>query len=697
MWIMSKKELHIIGAGLAGSEAAWQAANMGVNVVIHEMRPDLSTAAHQTDKCAELVCSNSFRSDDYKHNAVGLLHEEMRKLDSIIMRGADATAIPAGGALAVDVEHFSDAIGDALEAHKAIKIERGEVSSLTDQGWDHVIVATGPLTSDALSAEIQRLTGENALSFFDAIAPIVYMDSINMDTAWFQSRYNKAGPAGTGEDYLNCAMDKEQYETFIHELIHAKYGDFKEWEKDTPYFEGCMPIEVMAARGIETLRFGPMKPVGLVNPHKDEPPYAVVQLRQDNALGTLYNLVGFQTKMKYGEQERVFRMIPGLENAEFARLGGMHRNIFINSPKLLDPHLRLKAYPHIRFAGQLTGCEGYVESASIGLLAGRFAAAEILGKKDYPLPPETTALGALLGHVTGGANAETFQPMNINFGLFPVPSDDYMRPVQPNGRRKKLKGKDRKRVYTDIACKTLNNWLEGVNDYMPGDIKTVPQKELVVLLHGILRRNLDMSMINSRFKKRGYATLNILYPSREQPIEALSDFVHQKIISCPDYSPQSKLNFVTHSMGGLITRYYIAQQKPENLGKVVMLSPPNTGSEFADWLSETEVLAPLFKAFFGPAATQLRTDYTHIDTQINYPLGIIAGSLSINPLAPWVLEGEHDGIVPVERTKIEGMSDHIVIPTTHSFMMFNNEVIDQALYFFEHGRFDHPQEPSNSL
>ncbi len=461
---MNKEILHIIGAGLAGSEAAWQAANMGVQVILHEMRPDLSTAVHQTDKCAELVCSNSFRSDDSEHNAVGLLHEEMRNMDSIIMREADAHAVPAGGALAVDRDLFSDAISDALRAHPNITVERGEITSLTDQGWDHIIVATGPLTSDALSAEIQRLTGEDSLSFFDAIAPIVYLDSVSMDAAWFQSRYDKAGPAGTGKDYLNCPMSKEQYETFIHELIHAQYGDFKEWEKDTPYFEGCMPIEVMASRGIETLRFGPMKPVGLTNPHKSDQPYAVVQLRQDNALGTLYNLVGFQTKMKYGEQERVLRMIPGLENAKFARLGGMHRNSFINAPKVLDSRLRLSTYPHIRFAGQISGCEGYVESASIGLLSGRLAASEIMGSNDHPLPPRTTSLGALLNHITGGANKETFQPMNVNFGLFPPPGEEFLRPRQPNGKRKKLKGKDRKKVYTDIAKRDLKEWLEGVSN-----------------------------------------------------------------------------------------------------------------------------------------------------------------------------------------------------------------------------------------
>ncbi len=460
---MKKEKLHIIGAGLAGSEAAWQAANMGVQVILHEMRPVLSTAAHQTDKCAELVCSNSFRSDDAVYNAVGLLHEEMRKMSSVIMEKADTHAVPAGGALAVDRERFSSSVNEALKAHPNITLERGEVSSLRDPGWGHIIVATGPLTSDALSTEIQSLTGEESLSFFDAIAPIVYMDSVNMGAAWFQSRYDKVGPAGTGKDYLNCAMDKEQYETFIHELTHAEYGDFKEWEKNTPYFEGCMPIEVMASRGIETLRFGPMKPVGLTNPHKNGSSYAVVQLRQDNALGTLYNLVGFQTKMKYGEQQRIFKMIPGLENAEFARLGGMHRNSFINSPKLLDSHLRLKTYPHIRFAGQISGCEGYVESASIGLLAGRFAAYEILGKRDHPVPPNTTAIGALLNHITEGANKETFQPMNVNFGLFPTPEEEYLRPRQPNGKHKKLKGKDRKKVYTDIARDNLDAWIKGID------------------------------------------------------------------------------------------------------------------------------------------------------------------------------------------------------------------------------------------
>lgn len=455
---MKHKELHIIGAGLAGSEAAWQAANMGVKVILHEMRPVVKTAAHQTDGCAELVCSNSFRSDDAEYNAVGLLHEEMRRMNSLIMREGDKAAVPAGGALAVDRDIFSQNVTQTLEAHPNITIEREEVNGLPPKEWENVIIATGPLTSTPLAEAIQKLTGEDSLAFFDAIAPIVHTESVNMDVAWFQSRYDKAGPAGTGKDYLNCPMNKEQYEAFIDALLTAEYGEFKEWEKDTPYFDGCMPIEVMASRGVETLRFGPMKPVGLTNPHSDEKPYAVVQLRQDNALGTLYNIVGFQTKMKYGEQTRIFRMIPGLEDAEFARLGGLHRNTFINSPKLLDGSLRLKADPRIRFAGQITGCEGYVESASIGLLAGRLAAADILGSEPN-MPPETTALGSILGHVTGGANAETFQPMNINFGLFPPPSDDMLRPRQPNGKRKKLKGKDRKKVYTVRALNDLDQWL----------------------------------------------------------------------------------------------------------------------------------------------------------------------------------------------------------------------------------------------
>lgn len=451
--------IHIIGAGLAGSEAAWQAAQAGTPVILHEMRPTVETPAHKTGQAAELVCSNSFRSDDHEHNAVGLLHEEMRRCDSLIMREGDKAAVPAGGALAVDRDIFSAGVTKALEDHPLITIEREEVAGLPPEDWHNVIIATGPLTSSALAEAIQTLTGEKELAFFDALAPIVHKDTINMDAAWFQSRYDKEGPAGTGKDYINCPLNEEQYNAFIQALLDAEYIEFKDWEKDTPYFEGCMPVEVMAVRGPETLRFGPMKPIGLTNPHTGEQPHAVVQLRQDNALGTLYNMVGFQTKMKYGEQTRVFRMIPGLEEASFARLGGLHRNTFINSPKLLDESLRLKAMPRLRFAGQITGCEGYVESAAIGILAARFAAAE---KQDTPpaFPPPTTALGALLGHITGGANAETFQPMNINFGLFPPLDEQQFRPVQPNGKRKKLKGKDKKKAYTTRALADLDAWLK---------------------------------------------------------------------------------------------------------------------------------------------------------------------------------------------------------------------------------------------
>ena len=456
------KTLHIIGAGLAGSEAAWQAANMGVNVVLHEMRPTVKTAAHHTDGCAELVCSNSFRSDDKEFNAVGVLHEEMRLCHSLIMQEGDKAAVPAGGALAVDRDIFSQNVTQALEGHPNITIERGEVAGLPPEEWESVIIATGPLTSDPLAKSIQDLTGEDELAFFDAIAPIVHTESIDMDVAWFQSRYDKEGPRGTGKDYINCPMNEEQYNAFIEALLGAEYGDFKDWEKDTPYFEGCMPIEVMASRGPETLRFGPMKPVGLTNPHKDERPHAVVQLRQDNALATLYNIVGFQTKMKYGEQVRVFRTIPGLENAEFARLGGLHRNTFINSPKLLDGSLRLKAQPRIRFAGQITGCEGYVESASVGLMAGRFAAAELLGL-ELEHPAETTAHGSLLRHITGGADAETFQPMNINFGLFP-PIPEAELPLKPNGKRKKLKGKDKKKAQSTRALKDILVWSHALDE-----------------------------------------------------------------------------------------------------------------------------------------------------------------------------------------------------------------------------------------
>src|SRR5262245_59356409 len=416
--------IHIVGGGLAGSEAAWQIASAGVPVVLHEMRPGRGTDAHKTDSLAELVCSNSFRSDDRETNAVGLLHEEMRRLNSLVMRAADANQVPAGGALAVDRDGFSAAITQEIAAHPLIEVVREEVAAPPPE-WDSVIVATGPLTSPALAQTIGTLTGEDALAFFDAIAPIVHRDSIDMNTAWFQSRYDKAGPGGSGSDYINCPLDRAQYEAFVAALIAGDKTSFHEWEKTTPKFDGFLPIEVMAERGPETLRHGPMKPFGLTNPHDPQTKaYAIVQLRQDNKLGTLFNMVGFQTKLKHGEQTRIFRTIPGLQNAEFARLGGLHRNTFLNSPKLLDGRLRLKAAPRLRFAGQITGCEGYVESAAIGLLAGRFAAAERRGEP-LSLPPPTTAHGALLGHITGGhvetidAGPRSFQPMNINFGLFP--------------------------------------------------------------------------------------------------------------------------------------------------------------------------------------------------------------------------------------------------------------------------------------
>lgn len=408
------KPIHVIGAGLAGSEAAWQIAQAGQKVIIHEMRPQKMTPAHQTGHCAELVCSNSFRSDDKEKNAVGVLHEEMRHCQSLIMKSADEHSVPAGGALAVDRDGFSERVTNELQNHPLIEFEYEEVDGLPPEEWGLCIIATGPLTSEKLAEAIRVKTGEDSLAFFDAIAPIIYKESINFDVAWEQSRYDK----GEGKDYINCPMSKAQYEQFIEALLEAEKTEFKDWEKDTPYFEGCLPIEVMAERGKETLRFGPMKPVGLTNPHSEESPYAVVQLRQDNALGTLYNIVGFQTKLKYGSQKDIFTMIPGLENAEFARLGGIHRNTFIQSPKLLDQQLRLKAAPHIRMAGQVIGVEGYVESAAMGILAGRFAAFEAKGEEAI-LPPETTALHSLLAHVTGGAEEETFQPMNINFGLFP--------------------------------------------------------------------------------------------------------------------------------------------------------------------------------------------------------------------------------------------------------------------------------------
>lgn len=450
------RPVHVVGGGLAGSEAAWQLACAGIPVVLHEMRPERRTEAHQTDRMAELVCSNSFRSDDAMNNAVGLLHEEMRRCGSLILAAADAHKLPAGGALAVDRDGFAEEVTGRLHAEPLIRLERGEVAGLPPADWDQVILATGPLTSPALAEAIRMLTGEDSLAFFDAIAPIVHRESIDFSRAWFQSRYDKKGPGdtgmgGDGADYINCPLDAGQYEAFIDALLTGDKTEFKEWEASTPYFDGCLPIEVMAARGRETLRFGPMKPVGLTDPATGRRPHAVVQLRQDNALGTLFNIVGFQTKLKYAEQVRVFRMIPGLEQAEFARLGGLHRNTFLNSPRLLDRHLCLKAQPRLRFAGQITGVEGYVESAGIGLLAGRFLAAERLGRALAP-PPPTTALGALLAHITGGADDRHFQPMNINFGLFPP------MPEQPGGR----KGRQaRKPALATRALADLAVWLEG--------------------------------------------------------------------------------------------------------------------------------------------------------------------------------------------------------------------------------------------
>jgi methylenetetrahydrofolate--tRNA-(uracil-5-)-methyltransferase len=454
--------VHVIGAGLAGSEAAWQIAEAGVPVVLHEMRPQVGTAAHQTGGFAELVCSNSFRSDDWEHNAVGLLHAEMRACGSLIMAAGDAHQVPAGGALAVDREGFSDAVTAKLKAHPNVTVQPGEVAGLPPAEWERVVVATGPLTSPALARAILALTGEESLAFFDAIAPIVHADSIDMGVAWRQSRYDKAGPAGDTAAYINCPMDKDQYEAFVQALLDGPKGDFKDWEKDTPYFDGCLPIEVMAERGRETLRFGPMKPVGLSNPHRpdDRPPYAVVQLRQDNALGTLYNLVGFQTKLKHAAQVEVFRTIPGLENAQFARLGGLHRNTFINSPRLLDASLRLKADPRLRFAGQVTGVEGYVESAAVGLLAGRFAAAEALGRELGP-PPPTTALGALIAHITAGhleGGKGSFQPMNINYGLLP-PLEAPRRDAEGRKLNPTERGRAKKRAMSVRALADLQGWL----------------------------------------------------------------------------------------------------------------------------------------------------------------------------------------------------------------------------------------------
>ena len=447
------KVLHIVGGGMAGSEAAWQAANMGVQVVIHEMRPETGTFAHQTGKLGEMVCSNSFRSDDDEQNAVGLLHWEMRQAGGLIMKMADKHRLPAGGALAVDREPFSQDITDTLLSHPKISLEVGQVDALHESGnW---IFATGPLTTEGLGKAIADETGADSLAFFDAIAPIVYAESIDMTKAWMQSRYDKGETEEEKTAYLNCPMTKEQYEAFIDALLSADKTEFHEGET-AGYFDGCLPIEVMAERGRETLRFGPMKPVGLTNPHDPENrPYAVVQLRRDNSLGTLFNIVGFQTKMKYGAQSTVFKMIPGLENASFARLGGIHRNTFINSPTLLDDQMRLKSKPHIRFAGQITGVEGYVESAAMGLLAGRLAAAEITGRT-ISSPPQDSAMGALIHHITGGADAKTFQPMNVNFGLF--------RPVEglKGGRRGR---KDRYKAYTDRAKAAWKDWLDSAEQF----------------------------------------------------------------------------------------------------------------------------------------------------------------------------------------------------------------------------------------
>jgi methylenetetrahydrofolate--tRNA-(uracil-5-)-methyltransferase len=460
--------VHVIGGGLAGSEAAWQLAQSGVPVTLHEMRPARGTAAHKTDGYAELVCSNSFRSDDAELNAVGLLHAEMRRLGSLIMRAADLNQVPAGGALAVDRDGFSAAVTEALETHPLITLERGEIVVPAD-AWDSVIIATGPLTSPDLAATISKLTGEQQLAFFDAIAPIVHRESIDFDQAWFQSRYDKSGPGGSGADYINCPLSREQYDAFVDALVSGDKTDFHDWEKATPYFDGCLPIEVMAERGRETLRHGPMKPFGLTNPHAPTvKPYAIVQLRQDNKLGTLFNMVGFQTKLKHGEQVRIFRTIPGLENAEFARLGGLHRNTFLNSPALLDDALRLKAKPAWRFAGQITGCEGYVESAAIGGLAARFAAAERRGETLEP-PPPTTAHGALLAHITGGhvetidAGPSSFQPMNVNFGLFPPVAEPLTIDPAMRSRlgRGKAKGLARKSALSRRALADLERWLGG--------------------------------------------------------------------------------------------------------------------------------------------------------------------------------------------------------------------------------------------
>ena len=442
------KPVHVIGGGLAGSEAAFQIASRNVPVVLHEMRPVRMTDAHHTENLAELVCSNSFRSDDATSNAVGVLHQEMREMNSLIMRAADLHKVPAGGALAVDRDGFAEHVGELLASYPLVTIAREEVNEIPAD-WNNVIIATGPLTSPPLAELIRTLGGEEDLAFFDAIAPIVHFDSIDMDVAWFQSRYDKSTDGGDGKDYINCPMTRDQYEGFIDALLSGEKMSFKEWEENTPYFDGCMPIEIMASRGRETLRFGPMKPVGLTNGHDGSRPHAVIQLRQDNALGTLYNMVGFQTKLKHGEQVRVFQSIPGLGTAQFARLGGLHRNTFINAPRLLDAQLRLKASPRLRFAGQITGVEGYIESAAIGMLAGIMAANDRHGTS-WQAPPVDTAHGALLAHITGGAMADSFQPMNVNFGLFPD--------IQPPEGKRKLKGRERKLAYAARALDSFRGW-----------------------------------------------------------------------------------------------------------------------------------------------------------------------------------------------------------------------------------------------
>lgn len=444
-------EVHIIGAGLAGSEAAWQLAERGVKTVIHEMRPSKASPAHKTEYCAELVCSNSLRSDDYEHNAVGLMHEEMRRAGSLIMQCADATKVPAGGALAVDRDGFAETVTRKLKSHPLISFINEEITTLPAAEDGSFIIASGPLTSEALIASILKEVNAQALNFYDAIAPVVYKESIDFDKAWYQSRYDK----GDKFDYMNCPLTQEEYYAFVNALLSAEKVEFHDFEKEASYFDGCLPIEIMAERGIETLVFGPMKPVGLTNPHNPEQkPYAVVQLRQDNKEDTLRNMVGFQTKLKYGEQQRIFRMIPGLENAEFARLGGIHRNTFIKSPILLDDFLRLKSRPNLRFAGQITGCEGYIESAAIGLLAGYFAACE--ARQVQPvLPPETTALGAMLKHLRDDTNIDDFQPMNINFGIFPTIQGETTK----NGKFRKIKGMERKEAYCRRALADIENWI----------------------------------------------------------------------------------------------------------------------------------------------------------------------------------------------------------------------------------------------